>query len=122
MKVCVGSDETAPKLGELSPRIRSFDGEPLPKWPTLMTTMLGSAVQATTLSIFVRFAGVSVAGAAAPVPPSNTKLKRLLAEVMLENAALKDHQPVPPPWPAISDDAAMQPAFRRDTMSLRIEQ
>jgi hypothetical protein len=79
-------------------------------------------VQAATLGVFVGFAGLPIARAEGPVPPSNTKLKRLLAEAMLDNAALKDFQPVPPSRPAICDEAATKRTFRHEMMSLRIAQ
>ncbi|MFA1624806.1 hypothetical protein ACDY96_18920 [Rhizobium mongolense] len=52
--------------------------------------ILRNAVQTATLGVFVEFAGLPISRAEEPVPPSNTKLKRLLAEAMLDNAALKD--------------------------------
>ena len=72
----------------------SFDGKLLP--PALTTMILQNAVQATTLGVFVGFAGLPIARAEEPVPPSNTKLKRLLAEAMLDNAAFENLQPIPP--------------------------
>ncbi len=69
----------------------SIDGA-LPRWPALTTLILGNAVQTATLDVFVEVAGLPIARA--EVPSSTMKLKRLLAEAMLDNAALKD-PPVP---------------------------
>ncbi|WP_246763361.1 hypothetical protein [Rhizobium sp. 007] len=95
MKVCNGPDEAV-----LKARRRAIASDPsvdrgsLPRWPALTTMILRNAVQTTTLGVFVEFSGLPIGRAEESVPPSNTKLKRLLAEAMLDNAALKD-LPVP---------------------------
>lgn len=67
-----------------------FYGEFLPRWPTLTTIVLGNTVQGGSLGVLVGFAGLPAVRAEEAVPPSNTKLKRLLAETMLDNAAVNE--------------------------------
>ncbi|MEX2692094.1 hypothetical protein [Rhizobium mongolense] len=95
VKVCNGPDEAV-----LKARRRAIASDPavdrgsLPRWPAPTTIILPNPVQTATLGVLVVFAGLPTGRAEEPVPPSNTKLKRLLAEAMLDNAALKD-RPVP---------------------------
>ncbi|MGO7754287.1 hypothetical protein [Rhizobium ruizarguesonis] len=80
----------------------SFDAESLPQWPALTTMILGNAVQATTLGVFIGFAELPI------VRTDDRKLTRLLAEAVLDNAALKDHRPISPQRLAISGEATVK--------------
>ncbi|WP_259185985.1 hypothetical protein [Rhizobium sp. BK176] len=86
-----------------------FSGEFLPRWPTLANVVLGHTVQGGSLGFFVGFAGLPAVRAEEAVPPSNTKLKRLLAETMLDNAAL-------------NEPSTTSSAQDRDKLSRKVEQ
>ncbi|WP_245275243.1 hypothetical protein [Rhizobium ruizarguesonis] len=86
----------------------SFDAESLPQWPALTTMILGNAVQATTLGVFIGFAELPIVRTEESAPPSDRKLTRLLAEAVLDNAALKDHRPISPQRLAISGEATVK--------------
>ncbi|MDQ0564217.1 hypothetical protein QO004_006035 [Rhizobium mesoamericanum] len=110
MRACSGSDMTV-----FDERRRAFGlgtgfyGEFLPRWPTLTTMVLGNSVQAGSLGVFLGFAGLPAVRAEEALPPSDTKLKWLLAETMLDNAALNE----PSTASALQD---------RDGLSRRLEQ
>lgn len=100
----------------------SIDDELPSRWPALTTMISCEGVRSATLGIFFGFGEFPAVRVDGPVSRSNAKLKRLLVEAMLDSAALKDLQPVPPFRPAISDEAAVKHTSKHDIMSLRIEQ
>jgi len=110
MRACNGVDRTVLDDGRQAVGLGpGFYSEFLPRWPTLTNVVLGHTVQGGSLGLFVGFAGLPAVRAEEAVPPSNTKLKRLLAETMLDNAPL-------------NEPSTASSAQDRDKLSRRIEQ
>ncbi|MCS0457812.1 hypothetical protein [Rhizobium favelukesii] len=91
MRVCDNSDRTALDDGRQTVGlVPGSYGEFLPRWPTLTNVVLGHPAQGGSLGVFVGFARLPAGRAEEAVPSPNTKLMRLLAETMLDNAAMNE--------------------------------